>query len=114
MLKLTAMGGSPSWSRKMDPEEAPTHGATPRHQRGFFPLSVPNPEPTGMSSGLTVAPVSAAPQWVESACWRAANRVLPAIDPRDREGYIANCIADWKAATPPPSPRSKNTNRNRY
>ena len=43
MSELTVMGGSPSHRgpRKMDPEEAPTHGATPRHQWGFFPLSVP-------------------------------------------------------------------------
>jgi hypothetical protein len=59
-------------------------------------------------------PAFAAPQWVETACWRAANRVLPALTAREREAYIANCIADWVAGTPPPSRGSKNTDRNRY
>jgi phosphoribosylformimino-5-aminoimidazole carboxamide ribonucleotide (ProFAR) isomerase len=55
----------------------------------------------------------AAPQWVEDACWRYANRVLPALDAREREARIANCIADWTAGTPPPRGR-KSYNRNRY
>jgi hypothetical protein len=46
-------------------------------------------------------PVVAAPQWVEDACWRQANRVLPRLDAREREAYIANCIADWTAGSPP-------------
>ena len=43
----------------------------------------------------------------------AANRVLPALTGREREAYIANCIADWTAGTPPPQGR-KSYNRNRY
>jgi hypothetical protein len=58
-------------------------------------------------------PAFAAPQWVETACWRAANRVLPALTARERKAYIANCIADWTAGTPPPK-RGGSTNRNRY
>jgi hypothetical protein len=50
-------------------------------------------------------PAIAAPQWVETACWRAANRVLPALSAREREAYVANCIADWTAGTPPPTGR---------
>jgi hypothetical protein len=63
---------------------------------------------------LGATPTFAAPQWVEDACWRAANRVLPALTARERQAYIANCIADWTAGTPPPRRGSKNTNRNRY
>jgi hypothetical protein len=59
-------------------------------------------------------PASAAPQWVEDACWYHANRVLPALTAREREGYIANCIADYKAGSPPPPRSDKRTDRNRY
>jgi hypothetical protein len=62
---------------------------------------------------LTASPAFAAPQWVESACFRYASRVLPALDWREKEAYIANCIADWTAGTPPPHGR-RNYNRNRY
>ena len=62
---------------------------------------------------LTATPAFAAPQWVETACWRYANRILPAPTAREREGYFANCIADWTAGTPPPQGRG-NYNRNRY
>jgi hypothetical protein len=62
---------------------------------------------------LAATPAFAAPQWVETACWRAATRVLPALDFREREAYIANCIADWTAGTPPPQGR-RSYNRNRY
>lgn len=58
-------------------------------------------------------PAFAAPQWVETACWRAANRVLPALDAREREAYVANCIADWTAGTPPPQGR-RSYDRNKY
>jgi hypothetical protein len=58
-------------------------------------------------------PALAAPQWVETACWRAANRVLPALDAREREAYVANCIADWTAGTPPPQGR-RSYDRNKY
>ena len=62
---------------------------------------------------IMATPAVAAPQWVESACWRAANRVLPALDWREKEAWIAGCIADWTAGTPPPTGR-KSYNRNRY
>jgi hypothetical protein len=62
---------------------------------------------------FTATPTFAAPQWVETACWRAANRVLPALSAREREAYIAGCIADWTAGTPPPQGR-RSYNRNRY
>jgi hypothetical protein len=62
---------------------------------------------------LTATPTFAAPQWVETDCWRYANRILPAPTAREREAYFANCIADWTAGTPPPQGR-KNYNRNRY
>jgi hypothetical protein len=62
---------------------------------------------------LTAAPAHAAPQWVETACWRAAVRVLPALTAREVEAYVANCIADWTAGTPPPQGQG-NYDRNRY
>jgi hypothetical protein len=60
-----------------------------------------------------MSPAFAAPQWVEDACWRYANRVRPALNAREREAQIANCIADWTAGTPPPQGR-KNYDRDRY
>ena len=60
-------------------------------------------------------PAFAAPLWVEDLCWYHANRVLPALHARgEKEAYIANCIADWTAGTPPRPRASKNTDRNRY
>ena len=61
---------------------------------------------------LTATPAFAAPQWVETACWRAAQRVTPILTEPEKEQYVANCLADWTAGTPPPG--SKNTDRNRY
>jgi hypothetical protein len=63
---------------------------------------------------LTATPTFAAPQWVEDACWNAGNRVLPRLTAREREAYIANCIADWTAGTPPPPRGRGSLNRNRY
>jgi hypothetical protein len=60
---------------------------------------------------LTATPAFAAPQWVETACWRAAQRVSPILTEPEKEQYVANCIADWTAGTPPPR---GNTDRNRY
>ncbi len=62
---------------------------------------------------LTATPAFAAPQWVEDACWRYANRILPAPTGREREKYVANCIADSTAGTPPPQGR-RSYYRNRY
>ena len=58
----------------------------------------------------TATPVFAAPQWVEDACVR----VRPALDAREREAYVANCIADYTAGSPPPPRSYKGTDRNRY
>ena len=63
---------------------------------------------------LGAIPASAAPRWVEDLCWYHANRVLPALSAREREAYIANCLADYAAGSPPPPRSSKNTNRDRY
>jgi len=63
---------------------------------------------------FTATPAFAVPQWVDSLCWYHANRVLPALDQRDRQAYIANCFADYTAGSPPPPRSSKNTNRFRY
>ena len=60
---------------------------------------------------LSPIPASAVPQWVEDLCWYHANRVLPALDQRDRQAYIANCFADYTAGSPPPPRSSRNTNR---
>ena len=62
---------------------------------------------------IFATPAVAAPQWVETACWRYANRILPAPTGREREAYFANCIADWTAGTPTPQGRNSYS-RNRY
>jgi len=58
-------------------------------------------------AGLVLNPIPAfaAPQWVEDACWRYANRVTPYLTQREKEAYITNCVADWTAGTPPPQGR---------
>lgn len=72
--------------------------------------------PVILVAGLlpSASPAFAAPQWVEDLCWYHANRVLPALSAREGEGYIANCLADYTAGSPPPPRGSKNTDRNRY
>jgi hypothetical protein len=50
-----------------------------------------------------VTPALAAPQWLEDSCWHQAVRVRPTLTAREREAYIANCIAD---NTPPLTTRS--------
>ena len=62
---------------------------------------------------LSTTPVSAAPQWVEDACWRYAQRVTPYLSAREKEAYITNCIADSTVGTPPPQGR-RSYDRNRY
>jgi hypothetical protein len=62
---------------------------------------------------LTATPTFAAPQWVDIACWQAAQRVTPILTQPEKEQYVANCLADWTAGTPPPGPRGS-TDRNRY
>lgn len=61
---------------------------------------------------VSATPTFAAPQSVYDACWRAAERVTPILTQPEKEQYVANCLADWSAGTPPP-PRG-NTDRNRY
>lgn len=72
--------------------------------------------PVILVAGLlpSASPALAAPQWVEDLCWYHANRVLPALSAREREAYVANCLADYTAGSPPPPRGSKNTDRNRY
>jgi hypothetical protein len=62
---------------------------------------------------VNVSAASAAPQWVEDACWRYAERVRPALNWREIQAYRMNCIADWTAGTPPPQGR-RSYYRNRY
>jgi hypothetical protein len=62
---------------------------------------------------VSVSSASAAPQWVEDACWRYAQRVTPYLTWREQEAYRTNCIADWTAGTPPPQGR-RSYYRNRY
>jgi len=57
-------------------------------------------------------PAFAAPQWVEDQCRAAAVRVRPVLRFDEVEAYVANCIADWTAGTPPPRGR-KSYDRNR-
>ena len=54
---------------------------------------------------LSPTPAFAAPQSVEDACWRYAQRVTPHLSAREREAYVTNCIADWTAGTRPPQGR---------
>ena len=63
---------------------------------------------------FTATPAFAVPQWVEDACWHYAVRIRPALDAREREGWIASCKADYTAGSLPPPLNSRNTNRNRY
>ena len=62
---------------------------------------------------LSPTPAFAAPQSVEDACWRYAQRVTPHLSAREREAYITNCKADWTAGQPPPQGR-RSYYRNRY
>jgi hypothetical protein len=62
---------------------------------------------------FATTPALAAPRWVEDRCLYHANRVLPALDYREREAYRAKCIANWTAGYPPPPKRSKRSKRSR-
>jgi hypothetical protein len=62
---------------------------------------------------FSAPPAFAAPQPVEDACWRYAQRVTPHLTEREKEAYVANCIADWTAGTPPPQGR-RSYYHNRY
>ena len=41
-------------------------------------------------------------QQTRDACWRAAQRVSPILTEPEKEQYVANCIANATAGTPPP------------
>jgi hypothetical protein len=47
-------------------------------------------------------------QQTRDACWRAAQRVSPILTEPEKEQYVANCLANATAGTPPP------TNDSRY
>lgn len=64
-------------------------------------------------SVFATTPVFAAPQWVEDRCLYHANRVLPALDYKEREAYRANCIANWTAGYPPAPKRTKRSKRSK-
>ena len=61
---------------------------------------------------ISATPAYAAPPEVERQCFLASERVSPILTQPEKEQYIANCIADWTAGSPPP-PR-ESTDRNRY
>ena len=63
---------------------------------------------------FTATPALSVPQSVQDACWRTAQRVTPILTEPEKEQYVANCIVDYTAGSPPPPPGSKNTDRNRY
>jgi hypothetical protein len=46
-------------------------------------------------------------QETRDACWRAAQRVSPILTEPEKEAYVANCIANATAGTPPPKKESK-------
>jgi hypothetical protein len=58
----------------------------------------------GVVFGALVAPANAGDvsQATRDACWRAAQQVSPILTEPEKEQYIANCIADATAGTPPP------------
>ena len=61
---------------------------------------------------LIMSPAWAAPPEIEDFCWAQAAQIR--FNGRgEREAFIANCIADWTAGTPPPQGR-KSYDRNRY
>ena len=41
-------------------------------------------------------------QETRDACWRAAERVSPILTQPEKEQYVANCLANATAGTPPP------------
>ena len=54
---------------------------------------------------LSATPASAAPQSVEDACWRYAQRVTPYLTEREKEAYITQLhsrLDGWNAAAPRP------------
>ena len=57
----------------------------------------------------TMSPALAGPDDVYWWCWKQADYVRPALDPRGKEGWVANCVADH---TPPLGYRKKKRQSN--
>ena len=54
---------------------------------------------------IFATPAVAAPQWVETACWRYANRILPAPTPQGKGNVFRQLhsrLDGWNAAAPGP------------
>ena len=45
-------------------------------------------------------------QQTRDACWRAAQRVSLILTEPEKEQYVANCLADATAGTPPPKQKA--------
>ncbi|MGD9501209.1 MAG: hypothetical protein AB7V40_01830 [Methyloceanibacter sp.] len=56
-----------------------------------------------------ISPVMAGSDDVYWWCWKQADYVRPALDPRGKEGWVANCVADH---TPPLTGRKKKRTNN--
>lgn len=68
-------------------------------------------KPMAIGAGMTLLGLSAlAPSALAGSddvywwCWKQADYVRPALDPRGKEGWVANCVADH---TPPLTWRKK-------
>ena len=55
---------------------------------------------------LTPPAVAGVSQAARTACERAAERVLPALRADEKEAWIANCLADASAGSPPKKDRN--------
>ena len=54
---------------------------------------------------IFATPAFAAPQWVETACWKAANRVLLVLGAREKGSLYCQLhsrLDGWNAAAPGP------------
>jgi hypothetical protein len=89
----------------MDPEEAPLIISVPPSPPGLLPHTLMRCPMKLRYATLAIAgfvlsptPALAAPQSVEDACWRYAQRVTPYLTECEKEAYITNSIADWTDA----------------
>jgi hypothetical protein len=59
---------------------------------------------SGVVFGALVVPAygGGVSQETRDACWRAAQQVSPILTEPEKEQYVANCIANATAGTPPP------------
>ena len=53
-------------------------------------------------AAFTVPAYAGVSQETRDACWRAAERVSPILTQPEKEQYVANCLANASAGTPPP------------